>query len=248
MRAREAISRERLSHEAAIARFKDAEADARFLVSTQRRALMKKESESAALQGRIRALLSKVSAKGSGFQPSDVESLLQLSQQPLSSQNTNENDDSTLGEGNSGRKTLPIGGSPNRSSLNGALASELSDVIGSLQAQLQEQREAADATRADLAATAEALVSRDNEILRLGGLLADASSSSSSSYKIGSKNNISSDSTAAAASSQRLIQQLTEQVDFLSAELASQTNSFSKDGKRNSNNTNSSSQVAALEL
>ena len=242
MRAREAISRERLSHEAAIARFKDAEADARFLVSTQRRALMKKEAESAALQGRIRALLSKVSAKGSGFQPSDVESLLQLSQQPLSSQNVDEKDDSNLVEG---RRSFPLGGSPNRSSLNGALASELSDVIGSLQAQLQEQREAADATRAELATTAEALVARDSEISRLGGLLAD-SAVAGGAYKSSSKNNVSSDSVAAAASSQRLIQQLTEQVDFLSAELALQSNGLNKDGKRNS--TNSSSQVAALEL
>ena len=75
MRSREEQARQRASAEAALARTRDAEGDARFLLASQRRALAKREAQLAAVQGRLRAVLARAGA-GGGIAGAELAALL----------------------------------------------------------------------------------------------------------------------------------------------------------------------------
>ena len=75
MRSREEQARQHAAAEATLARTRDSEGDARFLLASQRRALAKREAQLAAVQGRLRAVLARAGA-GGGIADAELAALL----------------------------------------------------------------------------------------------------------------------------------------------------------------------------
>lgn len=253
VRAQEAMARQRYEAEAALARARDAESDARFLSDTQRQVISQRENEVSILQARMRTLLAKTGGKVDELDDVVLASPNNHGGARYSSASAAAESKVKEAEDRAHTPILPP--------LAGSAA--LLDEIARLQLDLDDARNMAATSGAEVATMRSAVDSRDREIQRLAAALSSSAPGSiraaGSGVLHGGRDGRSSmadaeDAAAVAASNQRIIEQLSEQVEFLTAELAARDGGRGGYGSSTSSSSalgmavDATTKVAALEL